>query len=355
MGEVNNSVNCYPHTESLPTSTVFHDSTAPVSDSDLSGSQHCESSQEHGSSASASTTDGAGPSFWCPCGKCSLDSFLLGGCPQVCSTDQSFPYLDTSQLDEDDKIDLEHKLIRDTSDIIEKFGSLVIDTSSSLKERGVTPQELASCVVHLEGFVADIGQNIVGDHEEEITQCGSIDGIFLILRKYRYWSFLNCKILQQIINKLGTENSKDCLKKYMSDFKDYCKRSIFHVPSQVFDKKAKRPKFAVKLTHTVKNTLENILQAQRKIAEILGVRSSALYLCSIEKGCVKVHFQIPHCMAERVFPPSTEQLTALGEASIQFLEFDGKQYSCQVSLVGNLVPAFPSIFFVSWKEKHFSF
>ena len=298
--------------------------------------QHWESSQEHGSSASAGIKDVAGPSFWCPCGKCSLDSFLLKGCPQVCTADQSFPYLDTSQLDEDEKIDLEHKLIRDTSDIIEKFGSLVIDTSSSLKECGVTPQELANCVVQLEGFVADIGQNIVGDHEEEITQCGSIDGIFLILRKYRYWSFLNSKILQQIINKLGTENNKDCLKKYLGDFKDYCKRSIFQVPSQVFDKKAKRPKFAVKLTHTVQNTLENILQAQRKIAEILGIRSSALYLCSVEKGCVKVHFQIPRCMAERVFPPSTEQLTALGEASVQFLEFDGKQYLCQVCQVCRL-------------------
>ena len=43
--------------------------------------------------------------FHCPCKNCSLESYLEDGCPK--SNIDSFPYLDISKLDEDDKEDFD--------------------------------------------------------------------------------------------------------------------------------------------------------------------------------------------------------------------------------------------------------
>ena len=323
-------------TECESTPAVFHGDTSNQAGTGVSD-HHDLSSIYSVNSGTASQSGSPGPgAFWCPCGKCSLDSFLSNGCPpQACSSvpeDPLFPFLDTKGLSPEDKEDLEHKLIKETREMILKFGSLVNKTSSSLIKQGVTHQELASCLIHLEGFVADIGQTIIGDHKEEIIRACSVGEVFLILGKYRYWSFLNYEILEHVINELGNSDSKGHLTKYNHDFKDFCQRSAFQVPFQVYsDKKVTRPKFAVKFDETVLNMLENACQAKRKIAEALGVKSSVLFLCCVETGCIKVHFLIPDCIAKKVFPPSSEQLAALHEASVQFLEFDGKQYICQVS------------------------
>ena len=266
----------------------------------------------------------AEPSFWCPCGKCSLDSFLRKGCPQVClsslPSSDSFPYLDTSQLSEDERSDLEDKLLRDAEVIIEKFSSLVTKTLLSLKRQGISYRDLAICVVHLKGFVHD--------HEEEIEQAGCIENIFFILRKRHCWSFLNYNILEQIINEFGSDDVKKLLDWYHCDLKVYCKRSIFQVPKHICSKEnTAHPTFTVK---TPRNTLEGVIQAKRKIAETLGMRPSDLQICGVEEGCAKVDFLVPEYIAKTVLPPSSEQLAALAEESIQFLEYNGKPYSSKV-------------------------
>ena len=274
----------------------------------------------------ASPTESA---FWCPCGECSLNSFLLNG---VCSSRHrgSFPYLNTSQLDDDDRSDLEAKLTMDTEVMIKKFGGLVVKTLLSLEKQGVSHTIVRVCVIHLEGFVQD--------HEKEFEQAGSVEDIFVIL--HHCWSFLNYDVLEEIIIQLGTEDDKKHLDKYLCDLETFCKRSAFAVPDHVYGgKNPKKPMFAVKMKMP-QNTIKDVLQAKRKIAKILDVRPSTLHICCVEEGCVKVHFIVPEYIAKEVLPPSPERLAALAEESIQFLEYDGKQYICQVCLIVVAIYAF---------------
>ncbi len=51
--------------------------------------------------------------FHCPCGLCDIISYLDNGCPKTSS--KQYPYLELSNLDEDDKEDLIQKLSEDTA------------------------------------------------------------------------------------------------------------------------------------------------------------------------------------------------------------------------------------------------
>ena len=91
------------------------------------------------------------PPFLCPyCGKCSLEQFISdNGCPKKKSSSDStvrFPYLDLSDLDEDNRIDLEDRLVDDTREMILQFASFTAMIRSSLKNLQI-PLEDIKCYI----------------------------------------------------------------------------------------------------------------------------------------------------------------------------------------------------------------
>ena len=80
------------------------------------------------------------------------------------------------------------------------------------------------------------------------------------------------------------------------------------------DTKSKRTKLEFKLDFDRQQLKPDAVRSIKcKIADHLGVRPSALYLCRIEDGCISLQFLVPTFIIEQLFPLNDAQKIALYE------------------------------------------
>ena len=80
--------------------------------------------------------------FQCPCGECSLETYLQDGCPE-----SGIPYLGMTTLSQGDRENLNHILKKDTKRIMDSFADLSNATCDSLKRQGVTVDNLVRVTI----------------------------------------------------------------------------------------------------------------------------------------------------------------------------------------------------------------
>ena len=97
----------------------------------------------------------------------------------------------------------------------------------------------------LVALVLTAGQHILPnaiteEHSEKLSAVKSVYSVQLFLVKYRYISFFNYRILEKIVECLGQANDtlKQKLQDYLTDFRAFCKHSVFEVPAVVIAKSA---------------------------------------------------------------------------------------------------------------------
>ena len=246
--------------------------------------------------------------FRCPCGECSLESYLDQGCPK--SSSSSYPYLDVSKLDEDDKEDLTQKLSMDTTNMIKCFAELMDETCISLGTRGISVERLTMRALTLGAYESrEIQKPILSEDEEKLINSKTIHGAFFILR--RHMSFFNFELLQHIINSedICSDDDRKRMKEYCSKFDTFCKRKVFEIsPDAVGQttsslKKHKRKAFAVLMTkHEAEPNLVYLNAAKQKIATLLKLKPSTLHLHRIDEGSLILVFSVPEFVAQKLFP-----------------------------------------------------
>ena len=74
-----------------------------------------------------------------------------------------------------------------------------------------------------------------------------------------------------------------------------------------------------KFTGERNDEMKEIEKVKGRIAKIFQLRSSALQLCSIKKGCIELHFLISAAVADHIFPVSPSQHSALSEMGVRVL------------------------------------
>ena len=240
--------------------------------------------------------------FECPCGECSLEAYLEGGCPQSC-----IPYLGKTTLSEEDQVNLNYILRKDTKKIMDSFARLSNRTCDSLKRQGVTVDNLVRVAVNSNSSLHD-----------QLIRSTSVDRVFTHLAPEM--SFFNHKTLAEIINELGDPDDKDRLADYSKEFKEFCKRKVFEVEpghctcGQRLSKLKQRKLFAVVLPpgqETMLRKLGDAVNIIEILAEILDVPPATLHLHRIDKGSIILVFSVPDSVAQDLFPLSTEKLTLL--------------------------------------------
>ena len=213
-------------------------------------------------------------------------------------------------MTEEEKQELEDRLLNDTEMMIGKYTDLVSSTSESLQKREVSPKTIALIVISLELFdTYENQQRGLNDDGKEIQTASSIPDIFLVMKPY--WSFFNYQPLEHIIKNKGTPEDEANLQRYLDDLKEFCQRRIFEVPPHMCGNESNKEKWAnfkLKFDDKIKK-LNDLHEFRRRIAKILGLRY--LYVCDITEGCVEVVFLIPQLVAEKVFPLSDAQQNAL--------------------------------------------
>ena len=257
-------------------------------------------------------------------GECTLEPFFPDeGYPKIAQATIEkkalFPYLDVESMNEADKIDFECRLKLEARKIKMEFAKLTSNVMQSLET--VPLKQVKISLLSLESFTDDIGVKVLDEEDaEKIKVAKDLLDIFFTLRKYI--SFFNYHIIEYIIEQ--HKLTRDPLNEYLKEFRTFCQRSVFEVPENLFQSipELTGKVFAVKCTKGV-TTMNGVDALQEKIATTFSLRSAALQLCSIKKGCVELHFLISAAVADRIFPVSSSQCSALSEIGVRVLSCEG--------------------------------
>ena len=236
--------------------------------------------------------------------------------PPEAPTSFSFPHLDTSSLDEDDRIELEDRLIRDTRKMIISFTAFTLIIQESFENQRIPLERIKDSVLSLDAFNDGIGVKVPDPQDkQEIKNAKNLPEVFMTLRDYI--SFFNYEIVQYLIELLGSPDDQTQLREYCSALDQFCQRNVFEVPAEAFSSKSRiktAKVFVLKCTERVA-TLECVKRLTRRIAEALGLQKAALQLHSVKQGCLELHFLITVAVAKRIYPvsPTVEAaLSAIG-------------------------------------------
>ena len=263
------------------------------------------------------------PTFTCACGKCTLSSWLKKGCPNS-SADSRFPYLDHERLTTREQRALEIKLQSECNDIIFLFSGLVGKTINSMAKRKIPVSELARFIHDLGAFVSVHPQkSVLYDRMDGIDHAANVDEVFRILLDYR--SFFNYGIIEHLIRHLGTSEDAQNLEDYKAALGVYLQRRIFECPPDVYKPYGGDYKtdLIVKIGEKEEiylKTVQHVREFQAMVAKILGLEPEALLLCTINKGCLQLEFQVPNFIVEIVFPLSPDQINTFKAKGILHLK-----------------------------------
>ena len=240
------------------------------------------------------------------------------------------PFLDAENLKDWEKDTLKGRLLEESEKMMFAFQNLVTDTSISLTQRQVTPDDLMECLTALGGLEPSLKvKNTPFDNRwEEMEKAGSIRQCIKIIRDYL--SFFNYHIIEHIIERLGSDKDRSELKRYKEKLADYCRRRVFECPPKVFGlpSKSDHDLAVVKLDKKLEQyTLEQIQRFQSKLSNIIGIPQYALQLISVEKGCMILTFKVPSYMTEQVFPLSADQEKTLQTEGVLWLKCGAYHFS----------------------------
>lgn len=291
--------------------------------SDTSGTSSLEDSH---SAVPSNEKQCANLSFSCGCGECTALGFFSDprSCPNPVPTFSKFPYLNTSNLTDEEREVLEIELNDDYLSINQEYATFASSLHRSLKERGISPVDLADCLMELQGYEPlsncpdEKGICLLENRYSEIKEAKDIMGVFEILSDYH--SFFNYDIIAFIAKNLGMESDKKNLATYQAALETYCRHHVFECPSYS-SKSSRFPdlilKVDPKVTESDKFTLKSLNRFKQKVVKTLKVTKYSLKLCSIKKGCLEITFQIPPHIKEAIMPLSNDQNEALRHIGVQ--------------------------------------
>ncbi|XP_064407491.1 uncharacterized protein LOC135352241 isoform X2 [Halichondria panicea] len=240
--------------------------------------------------------------------------------PPEAPTSFSFPHLDTSSLDEDIRIELEDRLIRDTRKMIISFTAFTLIIQRSFENQRIPLERIKDLILSLDAFNDGIGVKVLDpEDKQEIKNAKNLPEVFMTLRDYI--SFFNYEIVQYLIELLGSPDDQAQLREYCSAHDQFCHRNVFEVPAESFSSKSRMKTakvFVLKCTERVA-TLEYVKRLTSRIAEALGLQRAALQLRSVKQGCLELHFLVTVAVAKRIYPVSPTVQAALSVMGVKVL------------------------------------
>ena len=206
-----------------------------------------------------------------------------------------------------------------SQDMMFKFQKLFSATKKSLREEKVSVLELVS---HLEclGFIKptfkDAGLSPLRHQLPKLAKSESVDDVMSVVKDY--CSFFNYQMPAHIIEMFGTPKDKQNLATYGKAFKEYADCCVIKGSMEVG--KMSEEGFSnafVTLDDSFDDcTVSHLTVFIGNLRNVLKISSDVhLRLCYINRGSIKLIFQLPHSVRQDIFPLSPEQessLAALG-------------------------------------------
>ena len=203
------------------------------------------------------------------------------------------------------------RLVVDSEDIRSKFSSLLIQTTKSFISEKVSIRLLK--IVLKPYKISKLNES-----DDDISK--------ILLKAFDYCSLFSFKIVRDIIDHLGTNDDKERLAKYEASFKDYCKRRLCEVPTEVLNPggsgEKKQTELYVKMDEIFEVPLEKIYVIQSEISKIL---EKPIHLKGMKEGCVELIFYLLHELDE-IFPLNEKQMNLLKGIGVLRVYDEHKEY-----------------------------
>ena len=140
-----------------------------------------------------------------------------------------------------------------------------------------------------------------------------------------HWTWINTGILKSIVMELGDDNDKKQLEGYECKLAEYMNTRVCKLPRSIYggEKRHHGVIFIVKMdAEWGQYRVKDVAETKKIIADILKLPENQLFLRSVDNGCVKLTFQIPHHSLDEKL--SIEQIHALKIANVIKLVIEGK-------------------------------
>lgn len=243
------------------------------------------------------------------------------GCPDPLPAG-TFPFLeDVEGLDGRQKEELKEQLKESTESIMKAYYSLLSEFYISLMKRAVSVEDVKTHLMVLNVYNDDSEkQHLFQDQMDSLKQASTMNAVFDVLQCFS--SFVNYDLIEHLIGLLGSGEDKERLKCYKEQFTKYAKRRLYECPSnlKVATSVASHCDVYVKVeSRFEKFSLHELGRFRKNLSDLLGIKRYVIHLCCIEKGCIRLTFQIPNFVTERVFPLSPQQIKALPNLGVRQL------------------------------------
>ena len=261
---------------------------------------------------------------------------LETGSPTPTSTSSSFPYLKVSGLTPEQQEGLSIRLCVESEDIVHKFWCLHSRVLKSLCEQNVSVDKLVAHLLSLRAFdpvYKDSQKPALQTFFQELRNAGSIEDVLYIIRDYI--SFFNYRVIEHIVDGLGTDQDKVELQNYEKEFDQYSKRRVYECPPEYGSKiDADHRYLVVKVDSVYEDfTVKELKKFQYRLSRILHITpQGVLRLCRVEEGCLKLTFQVPTFVQREIFPLSSEQKSALAAKGVIRLTCGDYQFATKVCI-----------------------
>ena len=222
-----------------------------------------------------------------------------------------------------------------------KFQKLFSSIKRSLKARSITSQDICGhveCLGSLRPIFEDSGLPVLRQQIPNLQQAKTVDGAMSIIS--RYCSFFNFRILELLVDELGSPEDAANLSDYKKDFSEYAtKRHVFQCPSDVGAVTSDDAKMFVTLDDTFNKCSVNALCLLcSDLCEVLNLSpGSGLKLCKIKPGSLKLMFQLPFSILQNktIFPLTKLQESALARLGVEklWLIYSFNKHTIEVNIL----------------------
>lgn len=209
---------------------------------------------------------------------------------------------------------LKGRLFNEFQLITRRFSQFNMAICNSLIQQEVTVKMLQRSLRDLRAFEpAESDVPLLRDRFDEIKAASDVDDVFDILADYV--SFFSFHITEHLVGTLGTPEDKKLLADYKEELEEYCKRNIFECPSY----SAPKPGVAdlvMKVEGIEKYNLKHLAELISHVSKVISVSQHTLQLCSVERGCVQLNFQIPYFVRDALFPLGEREMEELKRTDV---------------------------------------
>ena len=245
------------------------------------------------------------------------------------------PAQSLAKLDPKVRVDLKQQLKQNFKQISQRFASFVNYVRKSILQMNISADDLCAYLLSLPALKSgesDQQVMLLSEISDKLEKATTVNGIFNVLNRY-YATFLNYDIFQGIAKEYEVDPDHEKMEypEYLRAYIRMHKLSEFEEINPLLKKiecgtKEMVLKFDIKLTCSLAKLQDYTLN----IADILGLKPSALRLLSIEEGCVVITLLIPAPVADFIFNSNKiftiEDMKRFHTQSVLWLKCNGHVY-----------------------------